>query len=66
MSDAPADYIAEQLCKIVGVEIKITDLQGKFKISQNRSVKDRQGVVQGLVEQGNLALSQSVQNTLSE
>lgn len=66
MSDAPADYIAEQLCKIVGIEIEITDLQGKFKISQNRSLEDRQGVVNGLTKQGSLALAQSVQGTLTE
>lgn len=66
MSDAPADYIAEELRHIVGIEIEITDLQGKFKISQNHSVENRQGVVKGLTEQGNLELAQSVQSTLSE
>lgn len=34
---------------IVGFEIEITDLKGKFKLSQNRSTKDRDGVLQGLL-----------------
>ena len=48
VSDAPADFIAAQMRAIVGIEIDIVDLQGKWKLSQNRSREDRLGVVEGL------------------
>lgn len=48
VSDAPADFIATQLRAIIGLEIAITDIKGKWKMSQNRSPEDAQGVVAGL------------------
>ncbi len=48
VDDAPADYIATELKAIVGLEIEITAIQGKWKMSQNRSAADAQGVVHGL------------------
>ncbi len=48
VDDAPADYIAAQLKAVVGLEIEITAIQGKWKMSQNRSAADAQGVVYGL------------------
>ena len=44
VSDAPADYIAGMLRAIVGFEIRIADIVGKFKGSQNRSLADRAAV----------------------
>jgi transcriptional regulator len=52
VSDAPDDFIATQLRAIVGVEIPIAALEGKWKISQNRNEADRQGVIQGLSSEG--------------
>ena len=49
--DAPADYIEQMLGAIVGIEIPLLRLQGKWKLSQNRSLEDRLGVVDGLREQ---------------
>ena len=46
--DAPADYIAAQMKAIVGIEIQIETLSGKFKMSQNRSPEDRDGVLAGI------------------
>jgi transcriptional regulator len=46
--DAPADFIAMQRRAIVGIEIEIVDIRGKWKASQNRSAADREGVVSGL------------------
>ena len=40
----------EQLGAIVGIEIPLTKLTGKWKVSQNRSAADRDGVVRGLSE----------------
>lgn len=48
VADAPDDFIASQLRAIVGVEIPIRALEGKWKISQNRGEADRQGVIDGL------------------
>ena len=48
VADAPASFIDAQLRAIVGLEIPITRLLGKWKVSQNRSAPDRAGVVHGL------------------
>ena len=48
VSDAPAPFVAAQLKGIVGIEIEITRIEGKWKVSQNRSEADRQGVAEGL------------------
>jgi transcriptional regulator len=48
ITDAPADYIEKQLGAIVGVEIEITRLEGKWKMSQNRPAEDVDGVIEGL------------------
>jgi transcriptional regulator len=49
VSDAPDAFIAGQLKGIVGVEIAIASLEGKFKASQNRAEADRAGVAEGLL-----------------
>jgi transcriptional regulator len=48
VSDAPESFIDSQLKGIVGFEIEISSLEGKWKVSQNRPVPDRVGVVEGL------------------
>jgi transcriptional regulator len=48
VTDAPPDYIDGQLRAIVGVELAITAVEAKQKLSQNRSKMDREGVVEGL------------------
>lgn len=48
VSDAPEGYIDTMLRAIVGVEIAITRLEGKWKLSQNRDEADREGVRAGL------------------
>lgn len=48
VSDAPDDFIAAQLKAIVGIEIPIQAIEGKWKVSQNRLPADRQGVIDGL------------------
>lgn len=50
VTDAPDEFIAKQLGAIVGIEIPITKLLGKWKASQNRPEIDRAGVVKGLSE----------------
>ena len=48
VTDAPADYITTQLRGIVGVILHIETLEGKAKLSQNKSAADRDGVAKGL------------------
>ncbi|MEO7115425.1 MAG: FMN-binding negative transcriptional regulator [Caldimonas sp.] len=51
MSDAPADYIETMLGAIVGIELVVTSLVGKWKMSQNRPMADREGVAAGLARE---------------
>jgi transcriptional regulator len=52
VADAPDDYIEGQLRGIVGIEISIERLIGKWKVSQNRPEADREGISKGLQEMG--------------
>ena len=52
VADAPDDYIAAMLRAIVAIEIPLTALVGKYKLSQNRSAADRQGVAAQLQTAG--------------
>lgn len=52
ITDAPADYIDAQVGAIIGLEIPIARLIGKWKVSQNRPAQDRDGVVEGLSREG--------------
>lgn len=55
VSDAPADFIDALINAIVGIEIPITRLIGKWKINQHRSDRDRAGVIEGLLQEGHEA-----------
>ena len=48
VSDAPDEYIQVMLNAIVGIEIEITSLVGKFKLSQNRPANDYEAVLSEL------------------
>ncbi len=52
VTDAPATYIDKQLRAIVGLEFSVERVEGKVKLSQNRSEEDRAGVVDGLRAEG--------------
>lgn len=52
VDDAPARYLQKQLGAIVGIELTIETIEGKAKLSQNRSDADRAGVVEGLRREG--------------
>lgn len=52
MGLAPQDYVARQVQAVVGIEIAITDIFAKWKMSQNRSLDDRRSVVAGLRAEG--------------
>ena len=48
VTDAPDDYLRQMVGAIVGIEIELSSLRGKWKLSQNRSKADRDGVAEGL------------------
>ena len=60
VDDAPEDFITAQLKAIVGIEIPIGRIEGKWKVSQNRSEPDRRGVAKGLEDEGNGAMAELV------
>ena len=53
VTDAPSDFIASMLTGIVGVEIHVQSVEAKAKLSQNRPVADRMGVISGLEAENN-------------
>ena len=59
-SDAPARFVEGQLRAIVGVELRITRVEAKAKLSQNRSAADARGVVRGLTEDGETTMADAV------
>jgi transcriptional regulator len=60
VTDAPEDFVAAQIKGIVGIEIPIGRIEGKWKVSQNRTEVDRAGVVAGLREQGEATMADLV------
>jgi transcriptional regulator len=61
MGDAPRDYIDAMLKAIVGIEIEVTRLLGKFKLGQDEEVRDRLGAAQALIDQGDATLGHAMQ-----
>ncbi len=64
MTDAPDDYIVELLGHIVGIEVEITRLEGKRKLSQNREPRDFDSTVSALEERGRDDLASAMKRTL--
>ena len=62
VDDAPAPYIAGQLKAIVGVEVLIDRVEGKWKLSQNRSDADVEGAIEGLEAIGERDVSSAMRD----
>lgn len=60
VEDAPAAFVTAQLRGIVGIEIAVSRLTGKWKVSQNRPEADRRGVHAGLESQGDAGMAELV------
>ncbi len=60
VGDAPEEFIRAQLKGIIGVEIETAEIEGKWKVSQNRPVTDREGVANGLDEMAEQAEMQEL------
>jgi transcriptional regulator len=57
VGDAPEPFIASQIKGIVGIEIPVARIEGKWKVSQNRPASDRAGVESGLAGEGDDAMA---------
>jgi len=64
MGDSAPEFIDGLLKHIVGIEITLTSLVGKFKLSQNKEARDRLGAVQALEARQQPALAQAMRRTL--
>jgi transcriptional regulator len=60
MTDAPKDYIDTLLKQIVGLEIHITRLVGKSKLSQNKEARDIRGAAEALQAHGNSTIGEAM------
>jgi transcriptional regulator len=65
IGDAPSDYIDQLLQQIVGIEIEVTRMEGKRKLSQNRDRRDFESTVRALEKQGNEALAAAMMRKTS-
>jgi transcriptional regulator len=69
MGDAPEDFISQMLGAIVGIEIEVTRLVGKWKLGQNKEPGDRQGALDTLRERGSdaqVGVSAAMAGTLAK
>ena len=69
VTDAPAEFIRHMSQQIVGIEIPVTRIIGKWKVSQNRSADDRRGVVAGLeqnADEASAAMAQLIVQAVRE
>jgi transcriptional regulator len=64
LGDSAPNYIDGMLKAIVGIEISITRLEGKSKLSQNREVYDRLTAAEVLASQGEVELAQAMRDAL--
>ena len=62
MTDSSTAYISQMLAAIVGIEIEIDRLVGKFKLSQNKTSADVNGATASLDALGQSALANSMRN----
>ena len=62
MADAPRDYLETMVQAVVGIEIEIERLVGKFKLGQNKEAADRLGAANALQERGQSALAGAMLN----
>ena len=61
VTDAPPAFVAGQLRAVVGVELRISRIEAKAKLSQNRPAADVEGVVAGFRSEGNPQMADAVQ-----
>ena len=60
VDQAPTDYVDGQIRAIVGIELKINRIEASFKMSQNKSKVDLDGVISGLQKAGKVSISEAI------
>ena len=60
VDQAPTDYVDGQIRAIVGIELKINRIEASFKMSQNKSKADLDGVIAGLQKAGKVSNSEAI------
>ena len=63
MTDSSPEYIAEMISKVVGIEIEVTRMVGKWKLSQNKDERDRVGAAEELRKRGEQEISGAMLGT---
>jgi transcriptional regulator len=66
MDDSPHTFISNMVASIVGLEIEITRLVGKFKLSQNKEARDALGAAQALKAQGDHVIADAMLERIAE
>ena len=64
MTDSSPEFIDQMIANIVGIEIDVAKIVGKWKLSQNKEVRDREGAAKELADRGEAALSGAMLETL--
>mgnify|MGYP003578505596 FL=1 len=64
MTDSALGYIEEMLTKIVGLEVEIVRMLGKWKLSQNREVRDRSSAAAYLQKRGADTMAAAIRKTI--
>ena len=60
VDQAPTDYVDGQIRAIVGIELKINRIEASFKMGQNKSKADLDGVIAGLQKAGKVSISEAI------
>lgn len=63
MGDSAPEYIDAMLRAIVGIEVAITRMEGKAKLSQNREERDRLSAAEALIQRGQAQLDKAMQES---
>ena len=66
MTDSTPEYIDKMLTAIVGIEIEIAKIVGKWKLSQNKEERDRLGAAEALRAHGDAASAEAMLATLAD
>jgi transcriptional regulator len=64
MNESPQDYMEMMIKAVVGIQVTITKMIGKAKLSQNRETRDRHGAISALEFKGNLEMAEAIKKQL--
>ena len=64
LSDAPQDFTDKLIDMVVGIEMVIIRLSGKWKISQNQPLENKLSVIEGLMDNGQTAMAELVKTEI--